>query len=522
MKPSYGESFLKTFLYSLLYITFLVTFLLYLPREVFNPESIRYLVIVGVIALWRYSWFTFNAIRALIYKRIYFPKLRAIASSQKGEELVEHVYIIVTTFRIPEEISIDVYRGAVGEVINCVRRGIKATLIASVVEKAEENLVKEIWKVMNPPEGARLIITRFAGTGKRDGLAVAFRVLLDEPLTLKRSVVALVDGDTILTPNSLIKCAELFSLDRNLGAVTTNEDCILEAKNFTYKLYKVWYNLRFAQRDTYMSSTSLSKKVMTLTGRMSVYRGELFLDPEFADTVQYDAVEHWRIGKIPFLTGDDKSTWFYVLKNGWNMLYVPDVMVYTKESPPADSFFKGATMLMVRWFGNSLRATLRAKKISPRITGWFVWYMIRDQRITMWTGLYGLVASIMGELKWGGGIFVIYVWWILFTRFLMVLYYGIQRGYYYVSWVPLLYFNQIWGSVVKIYINNHLYKQKWTRQKTVLSKSESWLSAKLIVWSSHLSMMNQILIFLILTGYSVGLFDHYDLRRFFEGIGLLK
>jgi glycosyltransferase Alg8 len=149
-----------------------------------------------------------------------------------------------------------------------------------------------------------------------------------------------------------------------------------------------------------------------------------------------------------------------------------------------------------------------------------MWYMIRDQRITMWTGLYGLLAAILGEIKWGGGIIFAYFWWILFTRFIIILYYAMQRGYYYMSWPFFLYFNQIYGSLVKIYITSHLYRQKWTRQKTILAGEETIWDRLYVVATSHMELVAKILTFFILTGYSVGFFNIYDLinlTRIFGG-----
>jgi len=497
----------------LLFFLFLVAFGLWVPLEFLNVESERFLLIIGIVAAWRYGWLGLNVLRSIFYKKVYYPRIRKAADQLSKEDLPKHAFIIVTTYRIPEDISKDVYRGAIEEAKNLANHGIEVTLIASIVEKAEENFVKEIWGALSPPPNTTLIINRFAGTGKRDGLAVAFRTMLRRPAKLKDSIVALVDGDTILTKDSILKSAPLFKLFPKLGALTTNEDNILEEKDLSHKIYNRWFKLRFAQRDIYMSSASLSRRVMTLTGRMSIYRGELFYDPEFVDTVQHDYIEHWRLGWFRFLTGDDKSTWFYVLKNGWEMLYLPDIMVYTREDPPHKSFIKGSLMLMTRWFGNSLRATYRARKLPMRITTPFIWYLIRDQRITMWTGLYGLLASILGELKWGGGIFIAYIWWIMFSRFFLVLFIGLTRNVCYVIWVFLIYYNQIVGSLVKIYIMSHLYKQKWTRQKTTLKDAKSFFSDFYLYWSSNLEMATKILLFIIFTGYTVGFFDMEDLRN---------
>ncbi len=46
----------------------------------------------------------------------------------------------------------------------------------------------------------------------------------------------------------------------------------------------------------------LSNHVLTLTGRMSVFRADLCTDPEFMEQVHHDFLEHWRVGRIKFLT----------------------------------------------------------------------------------------------------------------------------------------------------------------------------------------------------------------------------
>ncbi len=487
----------------LIFLLFLLTFLISLPMNFLKIDNEKFILIISIIGIWRYGWLLFNIGRAVVYKKIYFAKIRKKADNIPLGKMPKYVYIIITTYRIPEDISTEVYTAAIREIINCTKLGINGTLIASVVEKSEELLVRNIWNILSPPGNAKLIINRLPGTGKRDALSVSFRTMLKYRHTLKESVVLLVDGDTILSENTVIKCLPLFSIFPKLGAATTDEDNILEEKNIVYKIYNRWYKLRFAQRDMYMASASLSHRVMTLTGRMSIYRGELFLDPEFPKLVQTDYIQHWRLGNIRFLTGDDKSTWFYVLKNGWDMLYIPDVRVYSKETPPVNSFIKGSVMLMMRWFGNSLRATYRARRLPVSITTPYIWYLIRDQRITMWTGLYGLCVSILAELKWGGGIFLAYIWWVLFSRFMVTLYYGIERNVYYLIWILLLYYNQIIGSLVKIYILSHLYRQKWTRQKTEFKLSSDILNYIYVRLTSNIEMILKLALFVVIVNYTL-------------------
>src|SRR3546814_17241852 len=79
-----------------------------------------------------------------------------------------------------------------------------------------------------------------------------------------------------------------------------------------------WHKLRFAQRHLNMCSMALTRRVLTLTGRMSLFRVGIVTDPRFIDDVQNDALDHWRLGRFKFLTGDDKSSWFSLMRLGWD------------------------------------------------------------------------------------------------------------------------------------------------------------------------------------------------------------
>jgi len=58
-----------------------------------------------------------------------------------------------------------------------------------------------------------------------------------------------------------------------------------------------------------MQSHALSGRVLTLTGRMSVFRGEHLTKIDFIRLVEADCLDHWLWGRFRFLSGDDKSTW---------------------------------------------------------------------------------------------------------------------------------------------------------------------------------------------------------------------
>ena len=456
-----------------LYTVILLIMAFTLPEIYFDPYEKNLIFILGAVGIWRYSWFFLNIIRATIYKKKVFHKIRQIEESHGDEIDPDHVFLLLTTFRIGTEVTVDVYRAAIKEAIRC---GYNVTIIASIVEMSEERLIRKIFLELEPPPRVRLVISRIKGTGKRDGLSVGFRVVANTPdVDLARSVVAVIDGDSILGEGLIRKCARLFALNENLGALTTDEDAILSGNDFPHKVYRHWYKLRFAQRNISMCSMALSNRVLTLTGRMSMVRASIVATEDFIDTVQNDYISHPIMGKFRFLTGDDKSSWFDVVKEGWDMLYVPDVVVYTVEEIPDRNYFKGSVILMHRWFGNQYRTNARALKLSPEKFNWYPWYGLIDQRITMWTAPYGLFIAFFGAFHWGFDIFYAYIWWILFSRLMMTYGYRLSRNEILPTWPFFLYYNQIVGSFVKIYIWNHLYKQSWTRQKTKLKTEDAFI-----------------------------------------------
>ncbi|HPF79196.1 MAG TPA: glycosyltransferase, partial [Alphaproteobacteria bacterium] len=366
-----------------IYTLALIAAALCLPPVALTPGSEQFIFVVGGLAIWRYSWGMTHFIRAIIYKNFVFPKYRKLEENYREELLPSKIYLLVTSFRIETDTSLKVFRSVVREAINC---GVDCTIVPSLVEKGDEIMVKEVFKSMNPPSNITLDIVRIPGTGKRDGLAQGFRAI-SRDIPPCDAVVAVIDGDSVLEPDLIKRTATFFKMMPEIGALTTDEECDVKGS----AIIRRWHSLRFAQRQMLMSSMGLSKRVLTLTGRMSMFRGQIITDPDFIGRVENDYLQHWRFGVLRFLTGDDKSSWYWVLKNGWSMLYVPDVQVHTVEHPPSPNFFVATTMLMKRWFGNMLRTNERALNIPPHVTGFFTWWCLLDQRISMWTSLTGPV-----------------------------------------------------------------------------------------------------------------------------------
>ena len=374
----------------LLLLAGLMALALLLPSASLKPGEVHFLLAVGLVGVWRYTVRATHFIRAMSFLHFSFPRLRKQAQRLGAAAAPSHLYFLATSFRIDAQTTGMVYRAVIEEAIDCE---FPSTVIASIVELGDRLLIESLWQRLNPPPRVQLRFVRIAGTGKRDGLAQGFRAISrDGPDS--RALVVVIDGDSILERGLVRKCAPMFHLLPDVGALPTNEFCTVRGGWLVSK----WHQLRFAERHLNMCSMALTRRVLTLTGRTSLFRAAIVTDPRFIADVEHDALQHWRLGRFRFLTGDDKSSWFSVVRLGWRTFYVPDVAIQTIEHPPDPSFIATSRKLMFRWYGNSFRQNGRARKLGPAKLGWFTYYILQDQRAQMWTGLLGLAAAILASI----------------------------------------------------------------------------------------------------------------------------
>jgi mannuronan synthase len=472
---------------------------LILPTSWWDGASPDFLLLIGAIGVWRYGWGLVHLVRSLIYRRLVFPRMRRHVESLGRAAQPSHAYLLITSFRISAETTERVYRGAIEEAI---RSGLDCTLVASIVDIGDEWFIRRLFATYPATAKLRLMIVRIAGTGKRDALAEGFRAIArDRPPA--DAVACVIDGDSILEKGILRASLPFLRAYPQAGAFTTDEVCEVEGS----RVFRDWYNMRFAQRHILMSSMGLARRVLTLTGRMAAFRIEVVCNPDFIAMVENDHVQHWRFGRLKFLTGDDKSTWYYLLKNGYQMLYIPDVRINTIESPPHPDFGIASTQLMMRWFGNMLRTNARALALGPRRVGAFTWWGILDQRMSMWTSLTGVTGALLLAVT-GRPLFLLaYIYWVALSRLIQTLTLLTSRQK--VSWTYplLLYYNQVWGSAIKTYMLFHQDRQKWTRQKTVLKGDKNDREKVWISLGSRAGHYASVLLLLTAIGLYMGAFD---------------
>lgn len=433
------------------------------PASAFSGGAGVFLTL-GVIGLWRYSWALVNFVRAHLYIRLTYPRQRMAAAALYQGRRPAHAFFLATSYKIDAEVSARVYRSIFAAARES-RGG--ATVVASVVDVADERLIRSIAaQMLGPSSAVELVIDRIDGTGKRDALAISLRTISRRYPTAD-DVVLLIDGDTQIPADIVARAAPFFT-DRRLGALTTNERAEIDDK----PLFRDWFALRFTQRQMMMSAMALSGRVLTLTGRMSIFRADLATRSEFIASVEHDYIDHWRLGRVRFLTGDDKSTWYWLLKHGFRMTYLPDVSCVSMETQPKPGFAESAVTLMRRWFGNMLRTNGRALALGPRRIGLFTWWSILDQRVSMWTTLTAPVGIILFSLLVDPLVAVAYVAWVMATRYVYCWLLASFGGPFPITYPFLLYFSQLLGALTKTSVMFRLDRQRWTRQSTAVGQNQ--------------------------------------------------
>ena len=106
---------------------------------------------------------------------------------------------------------------------------------------------------------------------------------------------------------------------------------------------------------------------------MSVFRAQHIVQEEFIRLQEADYLNHWLWGTFRFLSGDDKSTWYTLLKYGVRMTYVPDASGTTIEVVEGSGYRRMVENLR-RWSGNMLRNGARAIALGP--TADAVFYLV--------------------------------------------------------------------------------------------------------------------------------------------------
>lgn len=459
-----------------LYLGLLFVLIWNLPNSVWNPDFKIWIILFGSLGVWRYTWWITHFVRSLFYNQIKFTKIRyqcgklldsgwrpnkvvfMITAYNESESVLEHMLSSVNREAELIKVPFEVY-------------------IATADYKIEEK-IRKVWRWLNISKHIKLNIVRQGLPGKRMAIGSALRCISRQGLGNNDPVV-FMDGDTALTPGAVLKSIPIFYLKKDVHALTTHEKSKIKIPLWLIH----WFNLRFTQRHMIMQSHALSNKVLTLTGRMSIFRGKIVLDERFISLVENDHLKHWLWGDFKFLSGDDKSTWYALLKIGAKMLYVPDALVYTIEEVHETAMHR-LKENMLRWSGNILRNGWRGIMLGPKRVGLFPWWCLVDQRIIMFSMMVAPFLVVSGSILVSWSFIPIYIIWVLFSRLCLACALFYHNRKMDMTFPFVLYLNQFVTAMFKIYLLFRLPMQKWANRGDQMLPIEG---------SSKLNMLRKIM-----------------------------
>lgn len=429
-----------------------------LPNRFLQPDVMHVSITLGTLGLWRFGWWFTHAVRAEIYHRFKWPGMRARASALWQDKWrPRRLHIQMTTYY--EEPAIT--KRVIGSILGQIKRErIPTTLYIGTGSSYDELIIRQFVETHAtdiPNDLASLVFIRQNQPGKRMAIGLILRAINRAGVD-PDDLVIFMDGDALYGQDVLEKTLPMFGADPELQALTTNEEVMCYGPQWIQS----WLNMRFAQRRLAMQSHALSNKVLTLTGRMSVFRAQHMLSEKFIRTIEADHLDHWLWGRFRFLSGDDKSTWYHMLTRDAKMTYVPDATVYTIEVIKENGLGRMVQNFR-RWSGNMLRNGSRAIALGPRKVNPFIWWCVIDQRIAMWTMLVSPILAILASL-----VDPVYIWtclmWIVSSRVFLCLFLFRYSRTIDLSWPFILYLNQIINASVKVFMIFHLSKQKWSNR----------------------------------------------------------
>jgi len=507
----------KVILFYSFWIGIIILLIYSLPGFAWAWKAHGIIASIVLIGFWRYSWYTLNLLQYFLYKHKKYPKLKKEVF--KNPKFPKRVFFLIPSYKEDYKISKLTFKYLIEESYKIPSQ---VYFYVSVATKEEVEIIKRFIDMYDTQKRTKAVFL-YQSQGKRVALAHGLRAIAREfykPASwhkdAKNDVIILMDGDSVVGKNVLYKFLPFFTKNLKLGAVTTDEFVYYYGKNTKY--LSMWYSMKFVKRHIMMSSHSFHNKVLTLTGRFSAFRAEILLKEEFINHVANDYLNHWLFGKFRFLMGDDKSTWFNLLKEGWDMLYIPDALVFAIENR-AGPFFKVTTSLMFRWYGNMLRNNFRALKLGPKKIGsFFIWMTILDQRISMWTSLFGPTAATLLSIFYTPFFWVFYIIWALIIRLIQFIPLLKEKFSPHIFHMLILFYDQWIGSSIKIYASFNLAKQKWSKGKTTtkieLSIKSFYLLRRIMPF---VLLILSVIFFIEFTGLYTGTFkiDLLDLKQFF-------
>ena len=361
-----------------------------------NPleQDLSSILTITAITIWRYGQITWHFYRAVVYKYRHFPKLRQIARSANQKNL--NITLLIASYKTDLTNQQLFYQ----HLWRAVMRANDTHKVKIVLVTEPQNpYLANIKTIFNE----KISFLWQHGQGKRYALAKGINHINQHH---QHDLVMLLDADILIPENIITEVAPYFTSYPWLGAVTINNKVVTKGV-----FGNNWLGLRYAARNMMLCSQSYSKALLVLTGRCAIIRSTIVKDPKFANFILHHTIKHWFFGKIPMITGDDKSTNLFVLRKNYRSIYLPNIHITSLIEPLN---INRSIILLHRWLGNMLRSRVDLARVAklPLATR----FMIFDQGVAMWISLILPMAIIATISQYNIGYIWFYLAWILISR----------------------------------------------------------------------------------------------------------
>ena len=147
-----------------LYIGVCVMALSLIPNTIWAPEVAHITYVIGILGIWRYGWWFNHTIRALIYGRVVYPRMRDQAGEiWDGGWRPDELHFMMTTFREHRDITERVVRGIVDQIREA---GVPGTIWLGSGDLYDEKVIEEHLRLIASDLDVTLRIVRQKPTGQ--------------------------------------------------------------------------------------------------------------------------------------------------------------------------------------------------------------------------------------------------------------------------------------------------------------------------------------------------------------------
>ena len=103
----------------LLWLSVVMGLALLIDPAYLDSDDRKFILLIGAIGLWRYSIGGMHLLRGIWFMRVRFPAMRRQIARDPDAYKPSHVYLVVTSFRIPADTTWNVYASVFREAVGC-------------------------------------------------------------------------------------------------------------------------------------------------------------------------------------------------------------------------------------------------------------------------------------------------------------------------------------------------------------------------------------------------------------------